>query len=323
VSDDASDDATTRLHIDTDFAGDPDDACALAMMLGWPGVEIVGITTTADPHGRRAGYLHHFLGVAGRPDIPVAVGAGMSLTTHRTMGELPDHERYWGTPVTAAPIVADAAVDLLAHSIDQGATIAAIGPYTNLALLERAHPGRLRDARVVAMGGWIQPPPRGLPSWGPQADWNVQCDTHAAQVLAATANLTLCPLPVAMAATISAADLPRLAASGPLGALLARQCAAYAQDHRLAEVGRTHPGLPDDLVNFHWDPVACAVAVGWAGAVTAQVRLRTVYDGDLLRFETHEDGRSTRVLISIDGVGFVDTWISCVEAGQRSTRPTG
>lgn len=46
-----------RLHIDTDFAGDPDDACAVAMALGWPGAELTGITTTADPDGRRAGYL--------------------------------------------------------------------------------------------------------------------------------------------------------------------------------------------------------------------------------------------------------------------------
>ena len=44
----------TRIHIDTDFAGDPDDCCALVMALGWPGAEVVGITTVADPDGRRA-----------------------------------------------------------------------------------------------------------------------------------------------------------------------------------------------------------------------------------------------------------------------------
>ena len=48
-------------HLDTDFAGDTDDACALAMVLGWPDTEVVGITTTADPEGRRAGYAAHFL----------------------------------------------------------------------------------------------------------------------------------------------------------------------------------------------------------------------------------------------------------------------
>jgi hypothetical protein len=25
-----------RVHIDTDLGGDPDDACALAFLLGWP-----------------------------------------------------------------------------------------------------------------------------------------------------------------------------------------------------------------------------------------------------------------------------------------------
>jgi hypothetical protein len=42
-----------RIHLDTDLGGDTDDACALAMLLGWPGVELVGITTTADPGGMR------------------------------------------------------------------------------------------------------------------------------------------------------------------------------------------------------------------------------------------------------------------------------
>src|SRR6266496_3167863 len=48
-----------RIHLDTDLGGDPDDTCALAMLLGWPGVELVGITTTIDPGGRRAGCVGH------------------------------------------------------------------------------------------------------------------------------------------------------------------------------------------------------------------------------------------------------------------------
>jgi purine nucleosidase len=58
-----------RVHLDTDFAGDTDDAAALAFLLGPPDVEIVGITTVADPDGRRAGYVHAFLELAGRTDI--------------------------------------------------------------------------------------------------------------------------------------------------------------------------------------------------------------------------------------------------------------
>jgi hypothetical protein len=46
-----------RIHLDTDFGGDTDDACALAMLLGWRGVELTGITTVADRGGQRAAYV--------------------------------------------------------------------------------------------------------------------------------------------------------------------------------------------------------------------------------------------------------------------------
>ena len=52
---------------------------ALAMVLGWPDTELVGITTTADPEGLRAGYLAHFLGLAGRSPISLLQPALRSL----------------------------------------------------------------------------------------------------------------------------------------------------------------------------------------------------------------------------------------------------
>ncbi len=35
------------MHLETDIGGDTDDLCALAMLVGWPGVELVGVTTVA------------------------------------------------------------------------------------------------------------------------------------------------------------------------------------------------------------------------------------------------------------------------------------
>jgi len=57
----------TRVHLDTDLGGDPDDVCALAMLLGWPDVEITGITTTLDVAGRGARHvvLVFIIGVVG------------------------------------------------------------------------------------------------------------------------------------------------------------------------------------------------------------------------------------------------------------------
>ena len=64
-----------RVHLDTDFGGDPDDASTLAMLLGRPDIQITGITTNLEIVGRRAGCVARYLGLAGRPDIPVAAGA--------------------------------------------------------------------------------------------------------------------------------------------------------------------------------------------------------------------------------------------------------
>jgi purine nucleosidase len=304
-----------RIHLDTDLGGDPDDVCALGMLLGWPGVEIVGITTTIDPGGRRAGYVAHCLELAGRGDIPLAAGAELSLTTLRNADPIVDDERYWprtATPLTGRP---GEAFDLLHQSVQQGATIIGIGPYTNLAMLEVSRPGSLSQVPVVVMGGFVRPPDAGLPSWGPGMDWNVQWDTRAAEIVAQTAQLTLATLPATMKAHLRAADLPRLRVAGAYGDLVARQSEVYGPDNGMTELGRAHPGLPDDLLNFHFDPVACAAAVGWDGADVVEQHLQPVLDKDgLLRFQPAENGRAIRVLVDIDSAAFTETWLSAIES---------
>jgi hypothetical protein len=85
----------------------------------------------------------------------------------------------------------------------------------------------------------------------------------------------------------------------------------------MAQLGRNHPALPDDLVNFHYDPVACAVAIGWPGAVVQQRHLLPVLDSGVLRFETDQTGRPTRVVVRVDGQAFTNAWITAVEAAQH------
>jgi inosine-uridine nucleoside N-ribohydrolase len=305
-----------RVHLDTDFGGDPDDACALAMLLGWPEVEIVGITTTIDPGGRRAAYVEHFLSLAGRNDIPVAAGAGVSLTTRAVADPFID-ERYWPLSLAGTPSSPGAALDLLHDSIQQGVTIVAIGPCTNLALLEVSRPGTLARLPVTVMGGWLHPPADGFPAWGPEMDFNVQWDTRAAEIVFNTAKVTLSPIAAALGAPLRTADLLRLRASGPLGELLVRQSVIYGRESGMAALGRAHERFPDDLVNIQWDPVACAVALDWPGAVIEGMCLSPVIEGDILRLRPDPDGRLTRVLAHIDGERFSDAWLAAVEAAQR------
>jgi purine nucleosidase len=305
------------VHLDTDFAGDPDDACALAMLLGWPDAEIVGITTNLDDGGTRAGCVTHVLDLAGRTDIPVAAGAEGSDTTGERFASTWDDERYWPMPVCPAPSPPERALDLLQASIERGATVVAIGALTNLARLERARPGSVAGARVVAMAGWIDPPAAGLPQWGAAMDFNAQCDTAAVEAVAGVAALTLVPLPAAMRASLRARDLERLRAAGPVGALVARQSEIYGADGRMADLGRAYSGLPDDLVNFHWDPVTAAVAAGWGGARVAERVLATVVDDGVVRFVDDDGGRSTAVVLEVDGPKFGEVFLERVEAGSR------
>jgi purine nucleosidase len=303
-----------RVHLDTDLGGDIDDACALAMLLGWPGVEVVGITTTGDRDGWRASYVAHCLALAGRADIPLAAGAGASLTTRAVAEPIVDDERHWPKSLQPRPSPPGAALDLLHHSVERGATVVAIGPFTNLALLEVVRPGSLGRVPVVAVGGWFESAVgQGLPGWGPEMDWNVQFDTTAARVLAEAADLTLVPMPVTLKSHLRAADLPRLRAAGPLGRLLAVQAEAHGHDHDMPAMGRAYPGLPDDLLNFQYDPVGVAVALGWSGAVVEEVRLRPALAGDILRFEPAPDGRPIRVVVDLDGIGFGETWLETLE----------
>jgi len=305
---------TQRVHLDTDLGGDPDDACALAMLLGWPDVEITGITTTADQGGLRAAYVSHLLRLAGRSDIPVAAGAGVTMSNLGVADPIVHDERHWPVSLTGATSPPGAALDLLQRSIDQGATIIGIGSYTNLAMLEIARNGSLNRTSIVVMGGWIDPPDNGLPTWGPGMDWNVQWDIRAAEIVAASANLTLATLPATMKAHVRVAHLPRLRARGPLGAFLARQVEAYGFDEGMPALGRAHAALPDDLLNFHYDPVACAVAVGWSGATVQEMRLSTVVEDGVLRFERDPDSQPIRAVTDIDGPAFAEVWLAAVEA---------
>jgi len=302
-----------RVHLDTDIGSDPDDACALAMLLGWPDVEVVGLTTTVDPGGRRAGYAAYCLDLLGRGDVPVATGASRALTIDAPQPRAVDDATLWPVGIAARPSPAGAATDLLLRSVELGATIVAIGPYTNLALLERAHPGTLARVPVVLMGGWLRPPAPGLPRWGPDRDWNMQADPAAARaVVEACTDLTLSTLPVSLQVPLRAGDLPALRALGPMGDLLARQSEAHAVASGKSNLGPAHSGLPGDLVNLHYDPLACAVALGWPGAVVEQMRLRAVLEDRVLRLYADSGGHAVRVVVDVDGEAFTRAWLQAV-----------
>jgi purine nucleosidase len=302
------------LHLDTDLGGDIDDLCALALVLAWPDADLLAVTTVAEHQGRRAGYARYALALAGRDDVAVAAGADASLGCYRSWPGLPDEAAYWPEPVPPAPAPLDEALALLERSIEREATIAAIGPFTNLALLEKRSPGILRRARLVLMGGYVFPPRAGFPAWDGDTDYNVQVDVASAQLVLQSSNPTLVPLSVTVETWLRRADLPALGRSGPLARLIARQAEAFARDEGIeARYGRTCLGLPDDTINFQHDPLACAIALGWNdGVEIEEIPLKSEVEDGWLRQRVDPGGTPTRVVTRVDGAKFGEFWLRTV-----------
>ncbi len=303
-----------KIHIDTDIGGDIDDLCALAMVLAWPDAELVGVTTNSDDGGKRAGYARYALDLAGRRDVPVAAGADVSGGYYRVPLGLPREDDYWPEPIAAVPGPLEEALALIEASIGAGATIVAIGPYTNLALLERRSPGILRTAKVVLMGGCVFPIGPGLPDWGADFDWNVQVDTASALSVLRSSEPTLVPIAVTAQTALRRADLSVLRDAGPLARLIARQAEAFAGDERMEETyGRTCSDVPADIINFHHDPLACAIALGWSdGVEVAEVGVRSEVIGGWMRQRAEPAGTRTRIVTAVDGERFNGEWLRLV-----------
>jgi len=305
----------SKIHLDTDLGGDIDDLCALAMLLRWKDVELTGITTVAEAHGRRAGYVRRVLELEDRSNLPIAAGADVSQGFYR-YPELgyPEEERYWSKPVIPAPNPVEHAMQLLKQSIEQGATIIAIGPFTNLYLLDLQYPGILMRANLFLMGGYIYPTRPGFPQWGNEMDWNIQVDVKSAKHVIENSNPTLIPLSVTVETALRRAYLSDLQRSGTLGKLIARQAEAFAIDEQNEKkIGEACSGLPDDIINFLHDPLACAIALGWNDGVEIKQLPLILEEKDGWLYERIDPaGKSVRVVTKIGGTRFNEFWLNTI-----------
>jgi purine nucleosidase len=308
-----------KVHLDTDIGGDIDDLCALALLLSMPDVEITGITTVLEDAGKRAGYARYALALAERSDIPVAAGADLRLGCFGLPADLPSEERYWPEPVPPSPGPIEAALDLLKQSIAQGAIVVGIGPFTNLSLLDRRHPGILGQATLCLMGGSIKAVPPTFPAWDHAMDYNVQADVSSAKHVLESAKPTLVPIEVTVQTALRRCHLPALRQSSPVGQLIARQAEAFAQDwDNATQYGPTCTGLPPDIINFQHDPLACAVALGWDGVTVETLPLALDVEAGQLRMRIAAGGQPVRIVTGIDREKFDTFWIDTV---TRRTTP--
>jgi purine nucleosidase len=188
-----------KLIIDTDIGDDYDDVFTLAVALASPEVDVLGITTVLGDSALRARLARRFLALAGRDDIPVAVGATIQSGA-------PFSHRRWarGGPDGPAPDAVDYLLGAIAADADL-ITLLAIGPLTNLAAALARDPATFRRLkRIVLMGGSVRRGYRDL-AWSaegsPSVEYNILCDVQAAQaVFASGVPLVVAPLDATMVA---------------------------------------------------------------------------------------------------------------------------
>lgn len=236
---------STSLDLIIDCDPGIDDALALFVALAAPErLRLLGITcvTGNRPVDITTRNACRLVAAAGRSDVAVYRGAASPLDRPEARCNLVHGADGLGGVALpeGLPNAAEPAVDFLIRSLEQAPphtlTIAAIGPLTNLALVEARRPGLLARAKVLAvMGGAVCCPG----NVNPYAEFNFYADPSAArQVLAAGARVQLFGLDVTSKAVMSGAWITALAHLPGRSARLAHDMlVAYAaQDPLLHDV---------------------------------------------------------------------------------------
>jgi len=245
-----------------------DDAVAIAYLLASPEVALVGIGTVSGntSAAQAAENTLRLLALAGRTDIPVAVGSHDHLVDPYSGGVPHIHgDNGIGNvelPATDVKPIDESAAELilrLSREHSGSLEIVTIGPTTNIALALRLDPNLAERVRQVTVMGGVALAPGNI---GPVSEANVHNDPEAASILiSAPWPVTLVPLDVTLENTLEEADRDALlAAAEPLTRAVGEILDHY-YDFYVALYGRRSSALHD--------PLAAAIAVGGVTATIA------------------------------------------------------
>lgn len=308
-----------KVHLDTDIGSDIDDLCALFMLLNLPQVEITGITTVGEYKGIRAGLVQRVLDLSHR-EIPVAAGADITCYPYRITPWFLPFEKYWPGRITENPGSVDKALTLLKHSVEQGAVLIGIGPYTNFALLEDKYPGILAASKIVLTGGYLpfhHDPLEPLPWFVPEH--NFQSDPDSSRVVMEKGKPLFVPLSTTTKTALRKCHLADLAQASPVGELISHQANAFLHQFGFDRSYGGKEGLPKDLINFLHDPLTCAVATGWDEVEREEYGFSLdSCDGHLIS-RLDPKGRACSFVTQVQARAFDDYWIeTCCKPSRES-----
>jgi pyrimidine-specific ribonucleoside hydrolase len=290
-----------RILLDCDPGHD--DAIALLLALASPEVELLGVTTVAGNQTleKTTANAIRVLDFVGRDDVPVAAGADGPLVRERQVASHVHGETGLDGPDLPPPQrepLDEHAVEFLARHVG-GATLVAVGPLTNVALLLARYP-EARPDRIVLMGGAI-----GLGNITPAAEFNIWEDPEAAaRVFESGIEVTMIGLDVTHQALLMNEHAERLRGTGRTGRMVAELFDFFHGYHRR-------------VYGLDGSPIHDAVALAYVfrpELVRTEHRNVVVDTGpELSRGRTYVDlwlrterPPNAHVAVDIDGAGFID-----------------
>lgn len=182
---------TIPVILDTDIGADIDDTWALALMMKSPELDIRLISCATLNTPERAKLVARILEIAGRTDIPIAVGVCQDDKPLPQSPWVADYAltSYPGTIHSDA----DKAIDDVVAGSDRPVTIIGIGPLTNIADALIRYPRIMDNSRFVGMCGSVY---KGYDGGSDvHAEYNIAMDIEAAKtVFTAPWDVTITPL---------------------------------------------------------------------------------------------------------------------------------
>ena len=259
-----------------------DDAVAIMMACGSPGLDLRAVTTVAGnaalPKTTRNAL--RVLSLIGRTDVPVAAGAARPLARElRTAEDIHGESGLDGPEIPEAAFEPDdrGAVDLIADTLrasPEPVALIPVGPLTNIAAFLRKHPDlKDRVSGVSLMGGSM-----GLGNTTPAAEFNIYVDPEAArEVFESGLPITMSGLDVTHQAGAGPAERDRLRNIGGVGGVVAGFLDFFAGTYERI-YGFDAPPLHD--------PVAVAAVLEPGLLRRRTMRVDVECEGDLTRGET-------------------------------------
>ena len=298
------------IIFDTDIGDDIDDALALALALQSPELDVRAVTTVTDDTEGRARLAWKELGLYGRHDVSLGIGAPEPFLDPVHTGRAPQFSVLTDAD-TLPPIAHRRASELIIETLlasPRKITLVPVGPLTNIALALKGEP-RIKDKieRIVLMGGAFDLL---------KAEYNIERDRVAAEIVFRSGvPITAVGLDVTMRCKLAAPDMEHLrAADNPASRFLVRLIELWQNGH------------PDQYPILH-DPLAVAVTmrpnlvetqlgsvhVETSSALTNGMTMFT--PADRLPPDAHS---TTLVARQVDARGFVELFLARLSAPPRA-----